>query len=120
MSPGLDQWQYLLLMAGCLLVTLPLEWLFRARVYRRPVRLLQVILIVAIVFTIWDMVAVQHGLWTYSSRFTTGVMLPFDLPVEELVFFVAIPVCALLTYEAVGWVLGRLRASAMRRRSNDA
>ena len=37
-----DRYQYLLLMAGCLLITLPLEFVLRARVYRRPRRLLLV------------------------------------------------------------------------------
>jgi hypothetical protein len=31
------------------------------------------------------------------------------LPVEELVFFVVVPTCALLTYQAVGRVLDRGR-----------
>ena len=35
-----DRYQYLLLMAGCLIVTLPLEFVFGARVWRRPLRLL--------------------------------------------------------------------------------
>jgi hypothetical protein len=34
------------------------------------------------------------------------VTLPFDFPIEELLFFVAIPVCGLLTFEAVRTVLG--------------
>ena len=32
----------------------------------------------------------------------------FDVPVEELVFFVVIPICGLLTLEAVRSLLGRL------------
>jgi hypothetical protein len=31
----LDQYQYLLLMAACLVITLPLEFVLGARVYRR-------------------------------------------------------------------------------------
>ena len=31
------------------------------------------------------------------------------MPVEELVFFVVVPICGLLTYEAVGYVLTLLR-----------
>jgi hypothetical protein len=29
------------------------------------------------------------------------------MPVEELVFFIVIPICGLLTYEAVGRILAR-------------
>lgn len=32
----MDPYQYLLLMGACALITLPLEFVLRARVYRRP------------------------------------------------------------------------------------
>lgn len=119
MTPELDQWQYLLLMAGCLLITLPLELLMGARVYRQPLRLVQAVLTTAILFSIWDIVAIQYDFWSYSSLFTTGVMLPFRYPLEELVFFLVIPICALLTYEAVGRVLTYMR-KIVKKGGNDA
>ncbi len=106
---ALERYQYLLLMAGCLVVTLPLEVVLGARVYRRPARLALAVLPVAVLFTVWDAVAIARGHWAYSSRFTTGWALPFDVPVEEIVFFVVIPVCGLLTYEAVGRMLSPTR-----------
>lgn len=119
MTPELDQWQYLFLMAGCLLITLPLELLMGARVYRQPLRLVQAVLITAILFSIWDIVAIQYDFWSYSLLFTTGVMLPFKYPLEELVFFLVIPICALLTYEAVGRVLTFMR-KIVKKGENDA
>ena len=104
-----DRYQYLLLMAGCLLITLPLEFVLRARVYRRPVRLLAALLPVVIVFSVWDVVGIVRDHWTYAPEYTTGILLPLEMPLEELVFFVVIPICGLLTYEAVGTVLGWLR-----------
>lgn len=104
----MDAYQYLLVMAACLLVTLPLEFVLRARVYRRWRRLLWAVVPVAAVFAVWDAVAIARGHWWYSPRFTTGILLPGTLPLEELVFFLVIPVCGLLTYEAVGTVLRRL------------
>lgn len=105
MNAELDHYQYVFLMAGCLLLTLPLEFVFSAKVYRRPLRLLQAILVTVVVFSIWDIIAINAGLWSYSERYTTGLMLPFGLPFEELLFFIAIPICGILTYEAVGTVL---------------
>lgn len=102
---NIDPWQYVLLMSACLILTLPLEFVLGARVYRRPLRLLQAVLITVLVFSIWDIIAIQAGLWSYSERFTSGIMLPLGLPLEELLFFIAIPICGLLTYEAVGRVL---------------
>ena len=103
----MDRYQYLAVLAACLVVTLPLEFVFRARVYRRPVRLLRALALPVLVFVLWDLVAIARGHWTFADRYVTGWELPGDLPVEELAFFVVIPVCALLTFEASRRTLGR-------------
>ncbi|MCC6497611.1 MAG: lycopene cyclase domain-containing protein [Propionibacteriaceae bacterium] len=104
MMPG----EYLLLMAACLLVTLPLEFVLRARVYRRPRRLALALLPLLVVFYIWDAVAIARGHWDYSPAHTTGWLLPGAVPLEEVVFFIVIPICGLLTFEAVGQTMARL------------
>ena len=104
-----ERWQYLALMAGCLLVTLPLELVLGARVYRQPRRLVRSLAPAVAVFVAWDVVAIDRGHWWYNPRYVTGWRLPGALPVEELAFFVAVPICALLTYEAVKIVLGAAR-----------
>ncbi|WP_432559543.1 lycopene cyclase domain-containing protein [Granulicoccus sp. GXG6511] len=104
----MDRYQYLLLMAGCVLITLPLEFLFKARVYRRWRLLLLSLLPVVALFSLWDLLGIVRDHWTYNPRFITGIHLG-PMPLEELVFFLVIPVCGLLTYEAVGTVLTWLR-----------
>jgi lycopene cyclase domain-containing protein len=91
---------YLVLMAACLLVTLPLELVLKAGVYRRPRRWLAALVPVFLAFNLWDWIAIHRGHWTYSPRYTTGATF-LGLPLEELVFFVVVPTCALLTYQAV-------------------
>ena len=105
----MDHYQYLILMAACLAATLPLEAL-GARVYRQPARLARAVLPVALVFLVWDALAIARHVWTYSPRFVTGVDLPFRVPVEELVFFLVIPVCGILTYAGVQAVSRRWMA----------
>ena len=102
-----DRFQYLILMGLCLLITLPLEFLFGARVWRRPRRLAAAMGIPLVIFVVWDLVAIARDHWHYNPRYVTGWELPFDLPVEELTFFLVIPVCGLLTLEAVRNVLNR-------------
>ena len=102
-----DRFQYLILMGLCLLITLPLELLFGARVWRRPRRLVAAMAIPLVVFLTWDVIAIQRKHWNYNPEYVTGWELPFDLPVEELTFFLVIPICSLLTLEAVRRVLGR-------------
>lgn len=99
---------YLAILAGCLVGTAPLELVLRVRVYARWRRLLPTLAPVVVVFAAWDLYAIGRGQWTYEQRYLVGVTLPGQLPLEELLFFVVIPTCAVLTYEAVlarrpGW-----------------
>jgi lycopene cyclase domain-containing protein len=100
---------YLLVLAACVVGTLPLELVLHTRVYARPLRLLLTLLPVVPVFVVWDVLAIRAGHWAYDPRQTSGIRLG-DLPLEELLFFLVIPVCAVLTLEAVravkGWPVG--------------
>jgi lycopene cyclase domain-containing protein len=89
---------YLAVMAGCVVVTLPLEIVLRARVYARWRRLGSTLLPVLAVFVTWDVLAIHAHDWAY--RKLSGLRLG-NLPIEELVFFLVIPVCSILTLEAV-------------------
>ncbi|ADP79887.1 lycopene cyclase domain-containing protein [Pseudofrankia inefficax] len=102
---------YLAVLAVCLLGTAPLEILLRTRVYARWRRLVATLVPVLVVFAGWDLYAVARRQWTFDARSITGIRLPGGLPLEEVLFFVAVPVCAVLTLEAVrarrpGWLVG--------------
>lgn len=103
----MERYQYLLVMAGCVVLTAPLEIVLGARVWRQPRRLCRVLIGPVIIFCLWDVAAIAHHHWSYSRRYTTGWDLPGGLPVEEVVFFAVIPICALLTFEVVTKVLSR-------------
>lgn len=102
-------------MAACLVVTLPLEFVLRARVYRRLPTLLWALVPVVLVFSVWDIGGILRQHWTYNPRYVSGIQLVLGMPVEELVFFVVVPICGLLSYEAVGQVLGLVRGRLTRR-----
>lgn len=114
------QLTYLALLAGCLLGTLPLELVLRVGVYARWRRLLAA-LVPGLVFGLaWDQYAVRHGHWHFDRRYLTGVDVA-GLPLEEVLFFVVIPICAILTLEAVarrrpGWPIGDEPAGEPERR----
>lgn len=92
---------YLLILAACVLGTLPLELVLRVRVYVQSRRLAGTLLPVLLTFGGWDLYAIHRGLWSYDSHYLLGVTLPGRLPLEEVLFFLVIPTCAVLTYEAV-------------------
>ena len=100
---------YLVVLLGCLLGTLPLELVLHTRVYTRWRRLLLALLPVLVVFVTWDVLAIRAGHWSYDPRQTVGLVLG-NVPVEEVLFFLVVPVCSILALEAVravkGWAVG--------------
>jgi lycopene cyclase domain-containing protein len=107
-----DRLQYLAVMAACVLITLPLEFVFRARVWRRPRRLAMALLPAFAVFVVWDLWASATGTWSFARRYTIGLRLPGGMAVEELLFFTVVPVCGLLTLETVRGLLRRDKRGA--------
>ncbi|BCJ39253.1 lycopene cyclase [Actinocatenispora thailandica] len=102
----MDGWQYLAVLALCVAVTVPLEFVLGARVYRRPRVLLATLAPVVVLFGGWDLFGAYRGDWWYGIRQTLGVRL-LGLPVEEWLFFLVVPLCAVLTFEALGTGRGR-------------
>ncbi len=102
-------WHYAGALIVCLVLTAPLEFVIGARVYRRP-RHLALALVGAVPFVIWDVLATDAGHWWFNPRHLLGPSIG-NLPVEEVAFFVVIPVCGILTYEAVSRLTARQRRS---------
>ncbi|MFE7741711.1 lycopene cyclase domain-containing protein [Nocardia sp. NPDC057455] len=109
----MDHWRYLLVLLACLLLTAPLEFLGPG-VYRRPRLLFGALLPTVTVFVVWDLVAIAAGVWDFNSRYLLGVFLPGSIPLEELLFFIVVPMCGLLTYVAVETLLGAGRRRGSR------
>jgi lycopene cyclase domain-containing protein len=92
---------YLAVLAGCLAGAAWLEPVRRVNVLRRWRRLLLTVAIVVLLFGAWDFAAIVAGHWSFARSRTTGVLLFGRLPIEELLFFIVVPVCSILGFEAV-------------------
>ena len=102
----MGHWTYAALLAGCLVVTAPLEVFLRVRVYARWRRFLVAVVPEFVVFVAWVLYAIDQGHWSYSAERTLGVRLPGGIPLEEVLFFLVVPLCAVLAFEAVRKVTG--------------
>ena len=94
----------------CLVGSLWLEYVLRTRVFRRWLRLLLTLIPIALLFSIWDLYAIAQGHWSFDADQTTGLTLGGGLPLDELLFFLVVPVASVLAFEAVrsarGWPAG--------------
>ena len=83
---------------------MPLELYLGVRVWRRPRRLALTVLPVLVVFTLWDLYAIGRDHWFFDPDQTSGVLLFGALPLEELLFFIVVPIAGVMTLEAVSVV----------------
>jgi lycopene cyclase domain-containing protein len=66
---------------------------------------------VAALFIAWDLYAVHEGHWYFDDQQIVGIIFPGGLPLEEILFFVVVPLAAIMTIEAVravkkSWTVG--------------
>lgn len=99
---------YAAMLVFVLIGTLPLHRFYHLNVLRQPLRLLVAIAPVAALFVAWDVAATAAGHWSFDPAQTLASRL-CGLPLEELAFFVVIPLAGILTFEAVTVVAGSLR-----------
>jgi len=78
-----------------------LEFIFKVGVLRRLKRVALSILPVAVIFLIWDYYAVASGHWFFDEKQVVGIYGPVNIPLEEYLFFIIVPLAALMTIEAV-------------------
>lgn len=106
-SGDVERFSYVAVLAGALVGTASLEVFLRTRVYRRWRRLGLTVLCTIPLFIIWDLYAIAERHWWFNLERITGVYLPGSLPLDEVLFFMTIPVLSVLTYEAVRSVKSR-------------
>jgi lycopene cyclase domain-containing protein len=78
-----------------------LEIVLKVGVLRRVKRALLSIAPVAICFIAWDLYAIHVGHWSFDKKQIIGLIVPGGIPLEEILFFLIVPVAALMTIEAV-------------------
>jgi lycopene cyclase domain-containing protein len=105
---GLSHWAYAGMLAFCLAGTLWLVPAFRLTVLRQPRRLLLTIALAGTPFLVWDLLATSAGQWWFDAEQTLPVRVA-GVPLEEVAFFVVIPLVSVLTYEGVRAALRVLR-----------
>lgn len=93
-------------MGFTLLGSIWLEIFLRVAVLRRIRRLLLSVLPVGLAFVLWDRFAITQGHWRFDSAQVLNISRIWGLPLEEYLFFIFVPLAAILTIEAVRKVNG--------------
>ncbi len=62
------------------------------------------ILTVALPFVWWDMYFTALSVWGFNPSYVLGISL-YNLPLEEILFFICIPFCCLFTYHSLNLMM---------------
>ncbi|MFM7491959.1 MAG: lycopene cyclase domain-containing protein [Actinomycetota bacterium] len=111
MSLGLElsNWSYVAMLLFVIVGSWWLEFAFKTKVLRRPRILLIALLPVSAFFLIWDAFAINQNHWTFDEAQILGIYGPLNIPLEEYLFFLIIPIAAVLTLEGVKVVMKRVK-----------
>ncbi len=95
------KFSYFAMLAFTVVGSFWLEVIFKVGVLRRVKRVLLTIIPTAVVFLSWDYYAVHSGHWFFDKNQVVGIYGPSGIPLEEFLFFIIVPLAALMTIEAV-------------------
>lgn len=109
------QWSYMAMLIFVIGASWWLEFAFKLRVLRNPIRLIATVLIVAPAFVAWDAYAISQGHWFFDQDQILGIYGPLGIPLEEYLFFILIPISAILTLEGVESAMRMLKAFLTKR-----
>ncbi|MCX6451283.1 MAG: lycopene cyclase domain-containing protein [Actinobacteria bacterium] len=95
------KWSYMAMLLFTICGSFWLEIVLKVGVLKRIYRVILSILPVAIPFIIWDAYAVSNKHWSFDSKQILGIYGPFKIPLEEFLFFIIVPIAAIMTIEGV-------------------
>ncbi|MEO8447636.1 MAG: lycopene cyclase domain-containing protein [bacterium] len=94
------------LLINILVIAIPLLLSFekKIRFYKKFIPLIISIIVTGIPFLIWDSIAVSDGDWSFNDHYLCGIKI-FNLPLEEIFFFISVPYSLLFLFECVRYYI---------------
>jgi lycopene cyclase domain-containing protein len=90
---------YLYLHLFAFIPVLALSFDKKVAYYKTWKHLLPALLIVAVIFWVWDIIKTYYQVWGFNPKYYT--LLFINLPIEEWFFFITFPFCSVFIFECI-------------------
>ena len=101
--------KFLYLILNLITLGFPLILSFDRRVayYKRWKYLFPSIVIMALIFIIWDVIFTKYDIWGFNDKYLVGLNI-INLPLEEWLFFITIPYACVFIYDCIKYYFPNL------------
>jgi len=100
----MENWLYVLINLGSVSIPFLAGFDSRLKFYRQWKYLFPAMLMTMLVFIPWDMLKTSLEVWGFNPRYLLGYYIG-NLPLEEWMFFIAIPFACLFTYHSLNYLV---------------
>lgn len=102
----MSKYWLVLLLSG--LVPFILSFYPKLKFYKNFLALIKTISLILLIFGLWDVLATFRGHWWFNPKAVVNFKV-INLPLEEVMFFIIIPFCALFTWEVIKFMKNKLK-----------